>query len=142
MIENQPKEITLIYHSDKAEDKKARAFIETITGYTIKTLDLKKDHLTETQLAEIAMKMDVSIERLFDPTYKDRFQANDTTKVTSANEADLLTILINEPMLINTPITIIGKKAYLYASAYDLLTNKIETENQTPIIFTAGRTVF
>ncbi len=128
MIENQPKEITLIYHSDKAEDKKARAFIETMKGYTIKTLDLKKDRLTEMQLAGIANKLGVAIDKLFDPTYKDRFKANGTDDIYSASEADLLTILINEPMLINTPITINGKKAFLYAAANELLTKNIERE--------------
>ena len=128
MIENEPKEITLIYHSDKAEDRKARAFVESLTGYTIKTLDLKKDRLTQTQLAEIANKMDVVIEKLFDPTYKDRFTGHGTDDIYTASEADLLTILVNEPALINTPITIVGKKAFLYASAYELLTKQIETE--------------
>lgn len=142
MIENQPNEITLLYHSDKAEDKKARAFVETINGFKIKTLDLKRDHLTETQLAEIANKMNVSIDQLVDASYKDRFIANDSTRITSANDADLLTILVNEPILINTPITIIGKKAYSYASAYELLNNKIEAENGIPKTVTAGRNVF
>ena len=64
MIENQPNELTLIYHSDKADDKKARAFIESVTDYVVKTLDLKRESLTETQLAEIAGKMNVRIELL------------------------------------------------------------------------------
>ena len=70
MIENQPNELTLIYHSDKAEDKKALAFIESITNYKVKTLDLKRESLTETQLAEIAGKMDMKIEQLVDFTYQ------------------------------------------------------------------------
>jgi len=122
MIENQPKELTLIYHSEKAEDKKARAFIETVKEYTIKTLDLNRDHLTETQLAEIADKMNVDIKMLFDDTYRDRFSSRSKVDIHSASDSDLLTILIQEPILINTPITIIGKKAYLYASANELLT--------------------
>ncbi len=126
MIENQPNEITLIYHSDKAEDKKARAFVETIAGYTVKTLDLKRDRLTETQLAEIAHKMNVEFAMLFDATYKDRFKANGLHDIASASDSDLLTILTQEPILINTPITIIGKRAYLYAAAYELLTKEIE----------------
>ena len=62
MIANQPNELTLIYHSDKADDKKARAFVESVTDYKVKTLDLKKESLTETQLVQIANKMDVKIE--------------------------------------------------------------------------------
>jgi arsenate reductase-like glutaredoxin family protein len=142
MIENQPNEITLIYHSDKPEDKKARAFVETMKGYTIKTLDLKRDRLTETQLVEIANKMGVAIEKLFDPTYKDRFKAHGTDDIYSASEADLLTILINEPMLINTPITINGKKAFLYASSNELLTKAMENDAVSTSILREKRIVF
>ena len=127
MIENGPKELTLIYHSDKAEDKKARAFIETVTGYAIKTLDLKHDYLTETQLAEIANKMNEDIKMLFDVTYADQFPSETRPNIASATDSDLLTILTHDPMLLNTPITIIGSKAYSYASAYELLT-RIEAD--------------
>ena len=29
MIENEPRELTLIYHSEKTDDKKARAYVES-----------------------------------------------------------------------------------------------------------------
>jgi arsenate reductase-like glutaredoxin family protein len=127
MIENQPKELTLIYHSDKAEDRKARAFIETVSGYAVKTLDLKRDHLTETQLAEIANKMGQRIKILFDATYADQFPAESRSGIASASDTDLLTILVQDPILIHTPIAIIGSKAYSYASACELLT-RIEAD--------------
>jgi arsenate reductase-like glutaredoxin family protein len=113
-----------------------------MVGYTVKTLDLKKDRLTETQLAEIANKMNVSIDRLFDPTYKDRFQANGTHNITSADDADLLSILAHESILINTPITIIGKKAYLYGAANELLTKQREAEIKLPLKIANERIVF
>lgn len=142
MIENQPNEITLIYHSDKAEDRKARAFVETITGYIVKTLDLKRDRLTETQLAEIVHKMNAEFAMLFDSTYKDRFKAGGIHDITSASDSDLLTILTNEPILINTPITIIGKRAYTYAAAYELLTKKTEDKESKPNNIREQRIVF
>ena len=135
MIENQPNELTLIYHSDKADDKKARAFIESVTNYSIKTLDLKKESLTETQLAEIAGKMDVKIKDLVDPSYQDRFQSKDLNTLTVVSDSDLLTILTQESILINTPIAIIGKRAYQYASAYDLLNKNMTTDG---VASTAG----
>jgi len=141
MIENQPKELTLIYHSDKGEDKKARAFIETVTGYAVKTLDLKHDHLTETQVAEIADKMDVKIKTLFDTTYADQFPSENRPDIGSATDTDLLTILVRDPMLLNTPITIIGKKAYSYASACELLTKVDANETQSRVL-PAGITSF
>lgn len=124
MIENQPNELTLIYHSDKGDDKKARAFIESVTAYKVKTLDLKKDSITETQLAEIADKMGVKIEMLFDPTYQDRFQSNGQLTKDAVTDSDLLSILSHEQILIKTPIAIIGKRAYQYDSANEIV-NKI-----------------
>lgn len=128
MIENQPNELTLIYHSDKADDKKARAFVESVTDYKVKTLDLKKESLTETQLAQIANKMDVKIEMLIDPTYKDRLPSKDLNTIGAVSDMDLLTIMTREPILINTPITIIGKRAYQYASATELLNKNMTTD--------------
>ncbi|NOT76067.1 MAG: hypothetical protein HOP08_14165 [Cyclobacteriaceae bacterium] len=128
MIENEPNELTFIYHSDKNDDKKARAFIETIQTYKVKTLDLKKEALTETQLAEIATKMNVNVKALIDPTYKDRFESSNPKMMNGMSDNDLLITLKHEPILLNTPITIIGKKAYTYASAYDLLNKNTTTE--------------
>lgn len=121
MIENQSNELTLLYHSDKAEDKKARAYVESISAYVVKVLDLKRDKITETQLAEIANKMESEVKMLLDPSYRDRFPEKNTHTIENASDADLLTILSREPILINTPITIIGKKAFLYSSANEML---------------------
>jgi len=128
MIENQSNEFTLIYHSDKSEDRKARANVESITEYVVKALDLKRDKITETQLAEIANKMEADIKMLLDPSYKDRFPEMDAQTIANASDADLLTILSKEPILINTPITIIGKKAFRYSSANEIL---VKTANET-----------
>jgi len=124
MIENQPNELTLIYHSDKTDDKKARAFIESINEYKVKALDLKKDSITETQLAEIANKMGVAVKMLFDSTYQDRFQSQEPLIADAVTDSDLLAILAHEQVLIKTPIVIIGKKAYQYDSANEII-NKI-----------------
>ena len=132
MIENEPNELTLIYHSDKAEDKKALAFVESVTDYTVKTLDLKKQSLTETQLAEIAGKMGLGIKDLVDTTYKDRVETEDANSF-NVSDTDLLTLLTHEPILINTPIAIIGAWAYQYSSAYDLLTRNKTTEGVSSV---------
>jgi arsenate reductase len=128
MIDNQPNELTFIFHSDKDDDKKGRAFIETVDDYKVKTLDLRNEPVTETQLAEIADKMGLPIQDLVDKTYKDQVES-DNKKITAAMWSnDLLTLLKQEPILIKTPIVIIGKKAYTYASSYDLLTENRPTE--------------
>ena len=118
MIENQPNEITLIFHSDKEEDKKTRGYVETIEGFAIKTLDLKRERLTETQLAEIANKLDVAIEDLFDESYADRVKIG---SLKGLREPDALKLLANDPILLATPILIIGDHAYQFESSYDLI---------------------
>ncbi len=75
MIENEPRELTLIYHSEKTDDKKARAYVESLPSLAIKTLDLAREKVTETQLAQIADKMQLPIEELVDITYDDRSTA-------------------------------------------------------------------
>lgn len=124
MIENQPREITLIYNSDKFEDKKARAFVESLPGYKLKTLDLTNDALTETQIAQIAIKMKLNIEELLDPTYDDHISVHkEGLKLMSRSE--MLVLMANEPKLISTPILIIGTRAYRYGSAYELINNEL-----------------
>jgi arsenate reductase-like glutaredoxin family protein len=124
MIENQPRELTLIYNSDKSDDKKARAFVESLPGYAIKTLDLTKDSLTETQIAQIAIKMKENIEDLLDPTYDDHISVHkEGLKLMSRSE--MLTLMANEPKLISTPILIIGSRAFRYGSAYELINKEM-----------------
>ncbi|HZY82066.1 MAG TPA: hypothetical protein VFE50_21225 [Cyclobacteriaceae bacterium] len=118
MIENQPNEITLIFHSDKPEDRKTRAYVETLEGYAIKTLDLKRENITETQLAEVANKLGVSIDDLVDAEYSDRAKIS---SVKGQREQDTLKLLAHEPILVATPILIIGDHAYQFESSYDLI---------------------
>lgn len=118
MIENQPNEITLIFHSDKPEDKKTRAYVETLEGYAIKTLDLKRETITETQLAEVADKLGVPIDELVNEQYSDQVKM---TSVKGMREQDALKLLAHDPILIATPILIIGKHAYQFESSYDLI---------------------
>ncbi len=121
MIENQPNEITLIFHSDKEVDKKMRAFVETISTFKIKTLDLKREALTPTQLAEIANKMKVEIKDLLDELYMDTIKGETKEGEESMSANDRLTLISKNFLLLKTPILIIGKDAYHYKSAYKIL---------------------
>jgi arsenate reductase-like glutaredoxin family protein len=122
MIENEPRELTLIYHSEKTDDKKARAYVESFPSLTIKTLDLARENVTETQLAQIADKMQLPIEELVDITYDDRStEVRQTENVKQMDSADLLILIRHNPKLLATPILIVGNKAYRYATAYHLI---------------------
>ena len=118
MIENEPRELTLIYHSEKTDDKKARAYVESFPSLTIKTLDLARENVTETQLAQIADKMQVPIEELVDITYDDRStEVRQTENIKQMDSAELLILIRHNPKLLATPILIIGHKAYKYANS-------------------------
>ncbi len=121
MIENQPNELTLIIHSDKDKDKKMRAFVETISTFKVKTLDLKREALTQTQLAEIANKMNVEIKDLMDESYLDIIKGETKEGEESMSANDMSTLISKNFLLLETPILIIGKDAYRYKSAYQIL---------------------
>lgn len=130
MIENQTNEMTLICHSAKPEDKKAWAFAESVSEkHKVKILDLAKDKLTETQLAEIADKMNAPIQELCNTSYADETNKEQAIhRIKSLTDADLLVLLVKQPILVNTPILIVGKNAYSYQAGFELFYKNITTE--------------
>lgn len=126
MINNKPRELTLIYHSEKMDDRKALVFVEALNGYAIKSLDLAKERLTATQLAEIAYKMHAGIHDLLDDTFVEKPAKINKEQVDSLADADLLTVLEENPHLIVTPLVIIGDRAYKYGSAYELVKKDLD----------------
>ena len=127
MIENEPRELTLIYHSEKTDDKKARAYVESFPSLTIKTLDLARDKVTETQLAQIADKMHVPIEALVDLSYDDRSTVVRQTKsIKEMDSGELLILLRHNAKLLATPILIVGDRAYKYATSYHLINEYLD----------------
>ena len=122
MIDNKLKELTLIYHSEKSDDKKARGYVESIRGVAIKTLDLARDQITETQLAQLADKMGEPVANLVDPTYDDR-ESKDEDKdgLKAMDTTQLLVMIKHNPRLLDTPIVILGDKAYKYKTGYNLI---------------------
>jgi arsenate reductase-like glutaredoxin family protein len=122
MIDNQLKELTLIYHSEKSDDKKARGYVESLRNVAIKTLDLAKEQLTETQLAQLADKMGEPVANLIDPTYDDREDTVENKEgLKSMDTTELLTMIKRNPRLLDTPVVILGNKAYKYKTGYNLI---------------------
>jgi len=127
MIENEPRELTLIFHSEKTDDKKARAYVESLPTLAIKTLDLAREKVTETQLAQIADKMQLPIKELVDITYDDRSAAaRQTGNIKQMDSGELLILIRHNPKLLATPILIIGDKAYKYATSYHLINEYLD----------------
>lgn len=127
MIHNETAELTLIYNSDKHDDKKARGYVESLQGFKIKTIDLATESITETQLAEVADKLQIPIEELLDPTYDDHISVH-TEGLKLMDRHSLLTLMTHDTKLISTPIAIIGKHAYRFGTAYNFIKEKMVQE--------------
>jgi len=126
MIENQPRELTLIYHSEKTDDKKARGYVESLPTVAIKTLDLAKEPITETQLAQLADKIEIPIEDLIDVTYDERsITDRKEAGLKQMDKTEILTMIKHNPKLLSTPILIIGDRAYKYGTAYHLIKDQL-----------------
>lgn len=54
MIDNKQGELTLVFNSEKPDDRKARGYVESLPSVVVKTLDLSKEAITETQLAQLS----------------------------------------------------------------------------------------
>jgi arsenate reductase-like glutaredoxin family protein len=122
MIENESRELTLIYHSEKTDDKKARGYVESFPATAVKTLDVARETITETQLAQIADKMQVPIAELVDITYDDRSNTSQNKEgLKEMDKTQLLVLIKHNPKLLATPIIILGDKAYKYGTGYHLI---------------------
>lgn len=122
MINNQPGELTLLYNSEKSDDKKARGYVESLPSVVVKTLDLSRESITETQLAQIAIKLGIPVSDMIDPTYDDSGSPDhkvDDLRTMEDNE--LLKLMAHNTMLLATPIIILGDKAYKFGSSYELI---------------------
>lgn len=120
-IENQSRELILIFHSEKVDDKRARGYVESLPTLVVRTLDLANESITEVQLAQLADKLEVDIEGLIDPVYDKR--PKDLKAKHELNELDrqkMLTFIRHNPILLSTPILIMGDRAYKYSSDYQL----------------------
>lgn len=129
MIDNKPRELTLIYHPAKNNDKKARAFVESLNNFVVKTLDLSKDKVTATQLVKVASKMQIDVLGLIDKTYVGEVpHGKEYDLIAEMEDTDILTLLVGQPLLLCTPIIIVGDRAYRYGTAYDFVRKGLEVE--------------
>jgi len=127
MIEDPGSEIILLYHSGKPEDEASRAFVESISKkYKVKLVDLAKEILSEAELAGLAEKMNISARELSAIAYADGTNKERTlAHLKTMTEADVLVLLNKQPILVNTPILVIGKNAYSYQAGFELFYKNI-----------------
>ena|ERR1041385_5070974 len=118
MNEGRPDEVTLVFHSEKEQDREMRAYLEAIEGFGVNAIDLKVEKLTEEDLTDIACKLDVEVADLFDPVCADRAKIGPLKGI---QKEDALKLLAGDPILLSTPIIIIGEHAYQFESSSELI---------------------
>jgi len=78
--------------------------------------------------------MRVSINELLDDSYLDTM-ANEKgiEYLKTMSEADVLTLIVQNPSFLATPILIIGKQAYSYGSAFEMLKESFNVDGVADI---------
>ncbi len=112
------KEILIIYNSRKLKDRKAVGYAQSIKNKKIKTIDLQKDRLTETQLKRIAMELDVMLENLIDkqsPTYRKYLRD------VNLSGSNILKVLKNHPTMLHSPILLYDEGGEFVDNSYDFI---------------------
>lgn len=118
-MEHQSNEMVFIYRSDKEDDNKIKAFVESLPGYVIRFVDVVRDSLSETQLVDLARKMKLHIEDLVDPAFDDHISVhNEGLKMMERKE--ILNLMSTDPKIMHTPVVVIGNKASKFTNAYKL----------------------
>lgn len=106
-MEFNPKEVTVIYDLNKRGGREALAYAKQI-AQNVNEIDISRQPLTRTQLAELMNKLKVGIDEMIDKTndlYQDKYAGVDM------DENSWLEVLVHNPIMIKTPIGILGDKA-------------------------------
>ena len=116
-MEWNPKEVTIIYNFEDRQGREAVAYGKEIAE-NVREVDISKDPLTERQMAELLMKLDLKVEDIIDRTstiYQDKYEGADM------EEQDWLGVLKRNPDLMKTPIGILGNRAVICENPNDIL---------------------
>lgn len=119
-------EIKLIYNSSRMEEKRAVGYAEALKDHKLQTIDITKEHITETQLAELADQLGVNVRELIDEQsalYKDNFADKDF------EDGEILRVLVQNLEMLKTPIALKDEKAFFVTSSYDFI--KQDMANKT-----------
>jgi len=112
------KEILIIYNSDKLKDRKALGYAQGQKNKKIKTINVQKDQLSETQLRRIAMELGIELEDLVDKQssiYKKYFSDADLVG------SNIMKALQKYPTMIKSPIVLYDKGGEFIESSYDFI---------------------
>lgn len=111
-------EIKLIYNSSRMEEKRAVGYAEALKDHKLQTIDVTKEHITETQLVELAQQLGVGIHDLVDThsaLYKDNYENKDF------EDAELVRVLSQNLEMLKTPIALKEGEASFVTASYDFI---------------------
>ena len=114
----QKNEIKLIYNSSRMEERRAVGYAEALKDHKLQTIDVTREHITETQLAELADQLGVNVRELVDEQsalYKDTFADKDF------EDGEILRVLVQNLEILKTPIALKDEKAFFVTASYDFI---------------------
>lgn len=114
-------EYLFIYNSNMMEDKKARGYAITIDHVKLNERDVHKDHLTPTQIAEIADMLNVPI--------SDLYTESQSTSHEHYTDGELVRILSQDPSKLKTPIILSTNNSFIVGSSYELIKEQLGTHD-------------
>ena len=118
-------EILLIYNSEKQQDRKTKGYAGSLGDHRLNERDVLRDHLTETQIAEIAQDLKV---RLTDLVDKNSDLYLKELKNRSFSDEELTKLMAKNPELIKTPIAYYGSKVFFVDSTYEFVNKDFTIE--------------
>ena len=119
-------EIKLIYNSSRTEERRAVGYAEALKDHKLLTIDVTREHITETQLAELADQLGVKPRQLVDEQsalYMDEYADKDFSS------EEFLKVLAQNPEMLKTPIALKDGQASFVTASYDFI--KQDMANKT-----------
>jgi arsenate reductase len=109
-------ELIIIYNASLLQDRRALTYLKAQKDYTIRELDIAREMLTERQVSEVAIRMEVKIEGLLD---KEHELFKKEVKGHELDAEGILTLIKNNPEILKTPIAVYQDRAEFISSSYE-----------------------
>lgn len=117
-------EYLLIYKDGIHEDKKVKGYVHAMDRIKVNEWDILNKPLSPTQIKEVATLIGVEVSKLYDPA--------NPNKPGDYGEDELVRILANDPMQMRTPIILSKEKSFIVDSPYDMVYDKLATNEVAP----------
>lgn len=123
-IENRGEEIVFIYNSDQFDNRRAFHYLKNIAGKKLKSIDIAKEKLSESQIIYLALEMNIDIPSLVDRSNKLLFHEIENGNL--SNES-LIKLLSLRPDFLRTPLILWNGKIEYWDMAYESFRREMES---------------